>query len=519
MATADNKQTIAKILNINISDSWDILDSDPSHNLYLIHYSKEADMNQFGDLRGIVIDILAQTIVCRSFGFTPSAVSDQLAVSPDGKLHISDLNGTEHIINPEQLKIKIGYEGTIMRVFKHGGKVYHSTHRKLDTSRSKWGNSITFEEMYRQLGGPDDDVLFNTESEYSPYCHIFLMVHPDVLNVTKDNVGSGYMVYLGPKELWSYDPENSPYKQTSKEGNPLTPDWENDPRPNAGWVDATLRMPETVDTLPADRTKSRLLAPFNISFEDANQHLRYGFYKPFDDHNLDPRLRTGEFVMLYKINSSGQISGLLRVQSTAYQWRTEMRANDPNLLYRFYQLLNGSYIQTEFPEGLAEYKLRYPIMTRYSVNSIQQHIVDNGPFIVWPMTQPTTDELIKTKDDRLYNIWLCYLMAVPLHRQYDVSKMYDNLINNRSKVIQWLRTLNNTVDIGDLEIPDRAKKIITVAREFARDRTAKGNNQDRYGKLRSIDDLTRDNIRNLIMKEEGSSLYRLVKAMNDYLSS
>lgn len=498
----DIKTKIAQILGIELSDFWDILDSDEDHQLYLIHYTPGANVTKFGDLRGVVVDLEAKTVVCRSFGYTPTAVKDELKLSPDQKLHVTDLLGEEHIIDPNQLRIKIGFEGTIMRVFKHRGQVYHSTHRRLKTERSRWGNSIPFEEMYYVLNGPSDDELFNPQSDYSPYCHIFLMVHPDVLNVTKDDVQQGYLVYLGPKQLWSVEGNISPYKQTDPEGHPIGESWDQDPRPSAGWIDSTLYLPET--------QTERILTPMNLDLPAANQHLRYGFYDSFPDEQLDPRLRTGEFVILYKLDENQQITGLLKVESTAYRWRMDMRDSNPNLLHRFYQLLNGSYIRTETAEGLAEYRRRFPILTRYSVESIKQHV----PFIIWPqetMTPEQENALIQSKDDRLYNIWLGYLMAVPLHRQCAVAEMYDHLITNRANVIDWLQNLEEINNVGQLDIPDRAKKIITQARDMAQRKLE----QNVSGRRLDVREMTRNNIRNLIYREEGSSLYRLVKAMNE----
>ena len=123
--------------------------------------------------------------------------------------HLTDEFEVEHVVNPKNTIFKLGFEATVMRVYKHDGKVYHSTHRRLDASRSRWGASITFGDMYVQLGGPSNDVLFDEKKAYSPFCHIFLMVHPDILIATKANVGTGYLVYLGPKKMWNID--SSPY--------------------------------------------------------------------------------------------------------------------------------------------------------------------------------------------------------------------------------------------------------------------------------------------------------------------
>ena len=257
------------------------------------------------------------------------------------------------------------------------------------------------------------------------------------------------------------------------------------------------------------------MSPFNLSLQQANKHLRYGFYESFDDDKLDPRLRTGEFVILYKLDSDGQIIGLLRVQSSSYQWRTEMRHNDPNLLYRFYQLLNGAYIPLDTSEGLNEYQRRYPILTRYGVDNIKQTI-STTPIIVWMQRYPVNN-WIKTRTDALQNIWMAFLMSVPLHKQKEVSIMYDSLIKDRSELIEWLQTLNSQYDgaLSDLDIPDRAKRIVELSTEFAKQRLT--NPFKSSNKIPTLYQLSQNNIRNLIMKEEGSSLYRLVKAMKHYI--
>ena len=64
------------------------------------------------------------------------------------------------------------------------------------------GFSKTFEEMFTQLSGPKGDDLFDSNCQYSPYCHVFIMVYPDLLVASKDSVDDGYLVYLGYQTMW-----------------------------------------------------------------------------------------------------------------------------------------------------------------------------------------------------------------------------------------------------------------------------------------------------------------------------
>lgn len=493
------KKQIAEILGIELSNQWEITDGHPDEGLYLVHYTSESDLNQYGHIRGLVVDVEAKTVVCRSYGFTPTAIQDELKVEVDGKYHIPDIYGNEHVVDPSRVQIKMGFEGTIMRVFKHNGNVYHSTHRRLTTTRSRWGNSIPFEEMYHQLNGPKDEELFNPASDYSPYCHLFLMVHPDVLNVTKDQIGSGYLVYLGPKQMWSVDLDTCPYKQLTETGEPMGLNWGEDRRPNGGWIDDTLYLPQT---LPEDnRGSPGTISPLNLNLEEANYHLRYGFYEKPEIEPIDQRIGTGEFVMLYKMNEAGQIEGLLKVESPAYQWRLEMRDNDPNLKHRFYQLVNGSYINTDTAEGMAFYRSRYPILHRHDYVDILSHLEREGPFISWP-GQDVTE--IKNRDDRMYNIWMCYIISVPIHRQMEVALMYQELQRDRMDVIKWLQSLDVIENLDSIDSL-RAQNIIKAARQLAHQKMSDSKS--------SMANLVKDIIRNFIFKEEGTSLYRLVKAM------
>ncbi len=484
------KSIISSILSVEEADDWEIIDSNPDKNLYLVHYRSDADMNKYGDLRGIVVDVKAKVIVSRSFGYTPEITADAIEVSPDQTIRLTDKLGNGHTLQFDRVKFKYAFEGTIIRAFFHDGEFYLISHRRLNISRSRWGKSITFQEMYENLGGPQAEELFDLSKKYSPYCHIFMVVHPDVLNVTKNIIGSGMLVYLGPKKM--YDEDTSPYPQEEIDSHLWTPS------------NQTQNMNQA-------RGGGIIYVPPNLTTEEVNHQLQYGFYDPYDQSHIDPRLWLGESIMIHHFDDQGRLLGLFKVLSTAYDWRSTMKGEDPNLLHRLYVQINGSYIDTTKPAGLIEYKRRYPVMSRYNVDLIIEHI-SSKPFVIWPQQDPT-DELIKTVGDRLYNIWVCFLMSVPIHRQAEVSTMYNQLLSSRSAMIKWLIDLEASDDLEDPLLSNRVKAIISLSRSFANKRAAEGKNITRKGKKLSIKTMTRDGIRNLTMKENGSSVYQLVKTM------
>lgn len=481
---ADLKKQIAAIIGVEVSAAWSIVDADPEKDVYLVHYSVQADMNKYSDLRGIVVALRHRAIIARSYPYTPSATLDELKVDVDGTLRFTDDSGTDHIVPTNRILIKPKFEGTLLRIFKYDGKVYHSTHRRLDASRSRWGNSATFLEMYEELGGPPDDELFDPEYDFSPYCHLFLIVHPDVLNVSKISIDPGVLVYLGPKQMYSV--ESVEFAQDE--------------------VDSELRTPAVSSEFVQDG--HTIHTPFNLTIEEANKHLRYGFYNPYDDKELEPRLRTGEAVVMNLLNDQGQIQSCIQVQSVAYQWRLEMRGNDPNLLHRFYELVDFSYLPTDTDEGLAEYRRKFPILTYHPLAEIEKCLAENGPMIIWPDGQATTVWL-NSRNMNLYNIFLAFLMSVPLHRQFGVSQMYTHLQDKRAELIAWVASLEATQSdvLVSPDYSDRVKNIISAARSFT-------SNSLNSRKRTNFTVTVAGAIKNLLLKERGSSLYRLIREMD-----
>ena len=569
------KPTIASILGIQDLSTFDVLSS--IRELYLVHYTPgprnrrtDSQANIVSprsmdarDVRGIIVDVATKMIVCSSFGYTPTSNVSELKPGEDGRYHLVDTDGIQHDLDPNRLTIKLGYEGTILRVFKHGGTVYHSTHRRIDSSRSRWGNSPSFKELYRQLKGPADEELFSPESTHSPYVYIFLLVHPSVLVVTKEKVGEGYIVYFGAKTMWE-PTDTSPY-------------------------------PEGVlDLVPKAVIGENIRLAGNLTLEQANHHLQYG-YSTAPTHplgtqshplrgeapshspelrsgemsqsrfpgNEDVRLRPGEFVMLYHQNDDGG-NDLLKVQGIPYWWRSTIRNNDPNLLHRFYQLVDWSYLHTESPAELNQFIGMFPLLNRISDPgrnpshseevppgnpshseevppgnpSHSEEVPGRNPShseeVPVSFSQRTDTRAVMTRDDRLHNIWQCYLMVVPLHCQAEVMAIYPQFLRDRDALIEWVRSLHdvlqqdtsNRPDVATAiptvpEVPDVSERIITIvysARQFAKERRRTHRNMSRNGHILGIRAMTRDNIRNLLMKEKGASLYRLVKEMKDHVS-
>lgn len=503
------RRIISDVLDIENSGAWTIVSSDEDSVIHMIHHRAEADLKRHGDLRGIVVDTEAKTIVSKSYGYAPTVRSDELVIGEDGYINLTDENGDKHVVDPLHTNFKLGFEGTLISVFKHNGKVYRVTRKRLDASRSRWGSSKTFTEMYWDLGGPSDYDLFSEESDYSPYCHNFIIVHPDVLVVSKENVGNGYLVYMGPKQLWTMDYKNCPYKQVQHDGtlfwNTDQEEFDSDPRPNAGWIDETLYLP----TVSSVRCEGTIYHPPNLDLESSNHHLTFGFYPGFEGFDsLDRRTLPGEFIILDLLDSKGETAQMLRVESTAYTWRSSIRDNNPNLLNQFYRLVSGSYITDQ-----NKYNRLYPTFTPYDIDSISSRVKDE-PYIMWPQDRDFDDsEYLTTKESRMTNIWIAFLNSVPPHKQREVSGYIKKLYNKRGELIKFIRRLSGS-KISHEDFSKRMLSILSLTKKFAEESASKGDNVDKNGQTVSIKMMTNRNIKKFIMREEGYSLYRLVREMD-----
>lgn len=461
------KQSLAPMLGLQADDPFDIVSENES--LSMVHYRQDADLEIFGNLRGIVVDTKIGKVVSYSFPHAPTIVSSHISCE-NGQLQVGDL-----VLDESKIRIKIGFEGTMLHVFKHEGKVYRSTRKRLDPSKSRWGSSKTFGDMYWDLNGPADEVLFDPEKDYSPYVHSFILVHPDVQVCSKDDVGKGFLVYLGPKQMYSTEQDKCPYSLDS--------------------VDCLLRVPETSSV----KSEGTIYSPENLSVEEANKHLMFGFYEEVEGSQyLDFRLLPGEFVILQNIETNQ----MYRVESFSYNWRSIIRNNNPNLLHRFFELLDYSYLRREEDE---KYAKMFPILTFYDQDSLTKTL----PIVIWPQNTEIQHFVPSNRDSKLYNIWQSFLIAVPLCRQAEVIDFFDILAARRTELISWLIETSETKTVYT-DYSRRAQDILTKTRSFAEKRFREHNDG------RDLREMINDNIRNFISKEKGNSLYKLIREMDNF---
>lgn len=393
---------LASLLELPASRSWNCVDE--SSSLQLFHYNIEKTPDEGVEkIRGLVFDSEEEIVVARSYNYTPNCVLPQIELEEDGSLKLEDSDGKEHLLR--DFSFCLGYEGTVMRVFKHGGKVYHSSHRRLDTFKSTWGNSPPFLSVYKQLGGPSDEELFNPSKNYSPYCHVFLMVHPKLLLSSLQPIGKGYLVYLGALDMYSSNP---PYPEEE--------------------CDLEKRSFPTITSFPENMEEETpfILSPQEISLEEANKHLREGW------QGLG-----GEFIIVSsKESKRGEFPSLIKISSPDYEKRTEVRNHDPSLYHRYVELSSrAATMNKELFQSTYKCGENTTMFERYQL--ILEDFISYLPLHMRAECKDFADKLIKDRQELVS--WMMELLynGSGFLKEYKVPPRLYHIINNVKLPANW----------------------------------------------------------------------------------
>ena len=485
--------------------------------LYSVHYRPDADMTVAGHLRGVVVDIDRGIVVCSSFGYTPVAVANSLTVSSgtigslidERVISIADQNSLMHHFPLVDTFIGRVFEGVVFRVFKYEGKVYFSTHRKISASRSRWGNSLPFIQMYKEAGGPSAEDLFPEDVDYSPWCYVFLVVHKDLLVGTRQQVKQPYVVHLVTNRV----------QVPTEAGLRVDTNLAKDPSTLPG-AKRTNGEPMVVSGLMDNPC---LICPGTLSVEEANRHLAHGYYGAVDESlATDPRQGTGEAVILYHIDRTSQrILDIVKVYSVPFNWRVTMRGEDPNVYHRFCSLLDRTFANINSADDWKRFSTQHILFPRYDKQALIDQYDAAGYLLTIPEESVDASDFAQ-REQRLTLMWMNFILSLPPHLQETGFGYLDRLDKDRKDLEAWIRGLEaksfkkehrKDSSDSDADLPPRVTSLIQQARRESRKKEKSGNNYSRGGKYMSRPGLIGATIQNLLAKEQGPSLYKLIKAM------
>lgn len=484
------KRRVASILGLTEIYGWNVVDtyedSEKGVHLALVHYNDDADMSLYGHLRGVLVDVVGGFVIAKSFGQTPTATSDTLSVV-DGKCSVTDTEGFVHSFDLDDVTIKRAFDGVVIRVIRHKGETYYLTHRKIRPTRSRWGSSPPFLTMYSQGGGPTEDQLFDLSKENSTTCYVFLVCHPVLLVGSRQNVSHPYVVFLTKYEM------NSEYENC------------------APGIDTF----ERIKTIKGIADSPFIHDPQPLSIEEANKHLKWGYYNEFDAQ--DDRMTTGESIIMYSMQD-GEIFDIVRVNSPSCSWRSSLRGNNPNIVNQFYSMLNLVYKDVATPNNANankawdDLKNNFILFPLYEESSIKDLYNTNKGILTLPM-EPVTKDMYATKESRFHLLWLNYVLALPTPVQSEALDILSNFKTDRQDLVTWLIDLESTKNINLDDYHRRIKSLLQSARAISRQRVKDKNNYSLNGAYMSLPTIIKSTIRNFVGKENGPSLYTLVREM------
>lgn len=483
---------LAEIAGLADDGNWEIYDDISDTGLFLLHSKIEPKIS--GLPRGLVVDIENGVVVCDSFGFTPIVSLDHLKTLPNSKdISVVDEFINRHVFTAENYTVTPAYEGVVVRAFKHEDVVYFSTHKRLDCSRSRWGSSDYFLDIYKRLGGPKAENLFPKDVKTSPWCYNFLLVDKELQYATKQHIGSGFIVDLGSRKMWEYG-ESCPYD-------------------NYGCAHTFPYIPDTLEDIIQFKGEDEplFIRPKKMSLEEANFFLEHG-YTQSEEVN---KMCGGEAVILYGYDKDGRVVDSVRVQPSSYNLRCQIRGDNPNIRHRFYQLINDALKYENKEELLRKY-------TSYSVVPGKENSIT-----VEHDSHPVKLNM-RNVDDRIFLIYVHFYDTLPHSQQTRGRELWDNFKQDRQAVIEWFQNLSEKSNPSryiqeeyghdEVELSNRSKAILDMTKKHALTRMSTGKDKNRFGKKMSRDQLIKANIYNLIRRENGPSLFKLIREMKRFQS-
>jgi hypothetical protein len=478
------RNKVAKVLSIHDDPSWTI---DVTDNLCLVSSKKEV-VPRYPDIRGCIIDLPSEKVVVPCYGRITSVLTPMLHFE-QGKMTIEDTEGESVELNQQDVRFSYGFEGPVLRLYKNNGKIYCSTNRRLDCTKSRWGTKKTFLEMFKELGGETIlEKAFDSTKKYSSHFLTFIVVHPDMLLCTKQKVENGYLVFLGAQNCFTE--EDCPYPSTEVDWTTYGSDKYKTSH-DAPFI--------TTDMFEAAIGHKLPYCPASLNIDEVNRHLLVGYGTK---HSNDIRTGSGEFIIAYlKQEKAYAQERLFRFVSPSYDHRSKMRNEDPNLLHQFYCLSSEAHLSD------AEYEMKYPWL---EYEEVKKQEAEEGQIMFWNRGKRA---VAPDWQKKFRNLWKHFVLSVPLHRQKEVFGYYKQFFMNRDTLCEWLCSFfskeQKLPEVDEL-LSTRAKKLMQLALDYERKHNPKADLSLSRKNLEK-------NMRYLLSNERGSSLYMLWKNRKQYI--
>jgi hypothetical protein len=545
-----------------------VVDKDEERGLYLLHYDSD-HIGEINDprvrrLRGTLVDINAGIVVRETHGYQPTTtLESEFGIQPDvhGNVSLVDDDKNRHTfnVNDPTLSYIPYFQGTLIFVTRSYGATDYGTHRRIDSSRSWWGTSVPFKDIFLKFGGPEDDELFDGTKMHSPLCHVFQVIDKSLCMSSKLDLKErdGFLRYLGPITMYQRDEEKSAggNESRSEEALPLCPypDEEVDWAGEGPWFDVKENFVAVNPDVganpfpdPDDDLFTRVHVTNQVSSAIANQILFKGYHPSMDLYEgTDIRLLPGESIIC-SYRKEGKLT-LLQINSPAAAWREKMVENKHNILNRGCILLDSAALP---PPGKNDtYSENFPAISFLTPQELHTESVYSRikPYVMPPpnwrkvreedLVCPECDDTSKNAKGgkgnkkvasmsrkpsdmvmlRSVNIVICYAFALPLHLQEEALLLTININKERNSVIDYMiekekdivndtlfqRSADGRFTLWDSKVNKslkRMKIILSQAHDYNTDRKRDASYKNHF----------RESIATILKREYGGSLYHIM---------
>ena len=214
---------------------------------------------------------------------------------------------------------------------------------------------------------------------------------------------------------------------------------------------------------------------------------------PVNSHLVDKRHGMGGALIL---DSQSGVDRYL-IQSTSFTWRESLLTGS-SLYHSFVLLTDDHQLKNK------AYLSKYPVFHHLNQDQNEKKFRNSNKPVIFVKTQ----QKIPQKREKLLNIWLNLLMAVPLHRQKEALSFFKRFNYERHNVYFWLCDINQNGNFNEWKKAcKRVPQIINPARKGAR---------TTHDRSTTLAQRIENNIWSFLIFERGFSMYTLIKKMKKY---
>jgi len=447
---------IREILGLAQEDdaNWMIIDSESMKTtggemkLRMVGLTDQKDYetgNRLGWMRGLIVDLTENVVVCSSLGGSPLIVTDHLTPDANGDLVLTDLDGaTVLVAEPVILR---GEEGAIVRTYKYKGMNFFSTYKNIRAENCFWGDKKTYD-LWIESGG-EDYTKFDSLLETSTNIHFWMLTHKNMWLCNK---------WRKKSEVVLIAIKNVPRGIDDAKDITEIPD----PGLDIDTANFHLRGGELFD--PSTNTENVFVPEFAVLLTDEKTSLQNFF--------------VGEFLLVF--DNTGK---MYRIEHPGYHWRQAMCNQNPNVVRQLYIASELSFSRA------SSFHQFIPFLQGFSDGNLQKALAE-GPLVHWPGQVGLSDESQQPHEPSLRAVHKAFLMAVTFSKQQLVLDAISTYRHDTKMVFTKLMDMTYPVS----STPFVAKRITQL-------RTVAGTS-----KRLSYE----ENLKNLLEKEYGTSMYNLV---------